>query len=242
MFRRSKVAGGFALALALLSLAAAACAQTVAPGKSIEREFGSLGITCAVDEKLARVLVTLTLEGQLVGQSALTHDSRKYRFNVKANGNTARGELRLQLSSPPQLSSVEAIILMRKGASPPVPFRGSLATWLAPDDLIYVERTFFLSPELKAQTTVRGLTKSNVTVDLYAGSTLLYSVSMNQASPVARIPDELILGDVRVAAGAKFILTIPTQLQLGQVLMQGQYQSRNTPQTAISADIAVWPW
>ncbi|HEX8127532.1 MAG TPA: hypothetical protein VF527_00295 [Pyrinomonadaceae bacterium] len=242
MFRRSKVGGGFALILALLSLAGAAGAQTVAPGKSVGRDVGALAITCAVDDKLARVLVTLKLEGQLVGQSALTHDSRKYRFNVKANGNTARGELRLQLNAVPQLSSVEAVILTRKGTSPLVPFRGSLATWLAPDELIYVERSFFLSPVLRAQTTVRGLSKSNVTVDLYAGSMLLYSVSMNQVSPVAQIPDELVLGDVRLAAGAKFILTIPTEQQVGQVLMQAQFQSRNTPPTNISADIALWPW
>lgn len=242
MFRRSKVAGGFALALALLSLAGAVGAQTVAPGKSVRRDVGSLAITCAVDEKLARVLVTLTLEGQLVGQSALTYDSRQYRFNVKANGATARGELRLQMSASPQLSTVEAVIATRKGTSPPLPFRGSLATWLAPDELIYAERSFFLSPVLKAQTTVRGLTKANVTVDLYAGSVLMYSVSLNQASPVAQIPDELVLGEVRVAAGAKFILTIPTELQQGQLLMQAQYQSRNTPPTSISADIATWPW
>lgn len=246
MSRRLKVARGLAVALALLLLllaaGAAVRAQTVAPGKSVRRELGALAINCALDERLARVVVTVMLEGQMVGQSALTHDARKYRFNVKANGTSARGELRLQMSAPPQLSAVEAVILMRKGASPLAPFRGSLATWLAPEDLVYVERTFFLSSELKAQTTVRGPTKSNVTVDLYAGSTLLYSVTMTQASPVAQIPQELILGDVRLAAGAKFFLTIPTELQQGQLLMQGQFQSRNIPPTSISANIAMWPW
>ena len=242
MSRRSEVVG-FARALALLLLlAAAARAQTVEPGKSVERALGPLAVSCAVDDKTARVIVTLNIEGQLVGQSALTHDSGRYRFNVKSQGSSARGELRLQIVPSPQLSTVEAVILTRKGTDAPVPFRGTLATWLAPDDLIYAERSFFLSPELKAQTIVRGPARADVTVELYAGSVLLYSVSMNQASPSAQIADELVLGDVRVAAGAKFFLTIPTQRQTGQVLMQAEFQSRNIPPTKISADIATWPW
>jgi hypothetical protein len=241
--RRSEVASGFARTLAmLLLLAAATRAQTAAPGKSVQRELGPLTISCAVDDRLARVLVTLSVEGQLVGQAALTHDSGTHRFNVKAKGSSARGELRLRMAPSPQLSTVEALILTRKGAARLPTFRGPLATWLAPDDLIYVERSFDLSPDLRAQTTVRGSAKSNVTVDLYAGSTLIYSVSMNQASPAAQIPEEVILGDVRLAAGAKFFLTIPTLQQTGQVLMQGEFQSRNIPPTKISADIATWPW
>ena len=61
-----------------------------------------------------------------------------------------------------------------------------------------------------------------------------------QASPNAGITDPLLLGDVRISAGASFTMTIPTPLQTGQMFMSAQFQSRNIPPTKFAAAIAAW--
>lgn len=237
-----KLVIAIAVVLACLGVSAEARGQTVSPGQVVGREIGPLTIDCAVDGTHAAVVVTLALDGKLVGQRALTPDNRDFRFDVAAGASSASGTLSLDLETAPQLSSVEADIATRRDRGPPVPFRGAVATWLAPDDLVYVERTFDLTPDLSARTIVRGSSKANVSVTLFAGSTLIYSVSMTQAAPVAVITDELVLGDVRIAPGMKFMTTIPTPRQLGQVVAEGQFESRNIPKTSISAAIATWPW
>lgn len=218
---------------------ASAAAQTVAPHEAAEHALGPLTVAYTVDGVRARIKVDLRLANQPVGQTVLTPEAPHYRFNVAAGADRASGTLSATFAAPPDLSSLDSVFETAT-ATAAWTFRGAVATWVAGTDLIYIERTYDLSPEVQAHTTVRGAAKAQVRVELYAGSAVLYVVNMIQASPVAVIADELVLGDVRIAAGAKFTLTIPTPQQKGQVLMQGKFSSRSIPETSIAAAIAVW--
>jgi hypothetical protein len=181
--------------------------------------------------------VKLTIKGEFVGESVLMPSSPEYRFAVNAGQDSACGVIQLRMAAPPRNSTVDASI-----SCMPQAFTGSLVSWIAPDDLVYYEQQYSLTPDLSALTTVRGTARNNVTVTLMAGSVAIYSVTMMQASPNAIIQDSLVLGDVRVAPGASFALTIPTSLQSGQMFMKATFQSRNIPPTKFAAAIAVWPY
>ena len=104
------------------------------------------------------------------------------------------------------------------------------------------EQDYDLTPELQTRTHVVGDAKNGAQVDVYDGTVLVASVSMTQASPVAVIPHEVVLGSARIASGATFTLTIPTPLQLGQVVLQASFQSQGGPLTPFASAIATWPW
>lgn len=212
----------------------------ISAGQSIHRDIGPLGIDIAVDELYARVTVTLKLGGALVGEQVLTPDSSGYDFAVINGPDTARGTIRMLLVAAPRLSAINAKVVAMHGKDPPLGFIGSLCSWLAPENQIWAEQTMALMGDLTAQTVVRGSNRTNVTVTLMSGSLVLYSLTVTQASPVAQIPDSLVLGDVIVAPGAKFTMTIPTAMQSGQMFMQAVFQSRTIPPTPFAADIAIW--
>jgi hypothetical protein len=185
--------------------------------------------------------VILTLGGVGVGESLLTPEAPTYEFRVSAGEARARGALRYVPAAPPLMSSLDAELTELAPRSTETPFRGRVAAWVAAEDLIFHESTFALSPELFARTQVRGWSRSNAMINLYAGSVLLASVATTQGSPVARLDQPIRFGDALVEAGATFTLTVPTAAQRGQMFLQATYQSGNTPSTTISSAIAVWP-
>ncbi|HVZ37955.1 MAG TPA: hypothetical protein VHI13_01665 [Candidatus Kapabacteria bacterium] len=237
-----KIVAMVALALLCLLGSEDAGAETGSSAQSFHRRFGSLVVDGVVDGTRARVTVKLTLAGEFVGEAVLTPDSSGYRFATNVGRDSARGAMRLRLAAPPQISSVDAELVTSAStsATAPIGFTGSMYSWTAPEDLIYAEHVVNLTPDLEAVTTVRGASRTNVSVVLLAGTVPVYTLSVNQVSPTATISDSLALGDVRIASGATFILTIPTTEQLGQLVMQATFQSRNIPPTSYSAAIAVW--
>lgn len=226
--------------LAALGAAVPAAAQTVAPGGSALRNVGPLFVTATVDTAGPRVRVTLALAGHRVGQALLAPESPEYRFDVRTGDASASGTLSLRRAPAPGLSSVQGDVAVRGGGGPPAAFQGSLATWAWPETLPRIERRTWLSPEISVRTVVRGEAGTAATITLYTGQEVMGELAVTQASPVAVVPDDLVLGDARVSAGTTFTLTIPTPLQQGQVFMRGQYRTRNTPDTAIAAAVAVW--
>lgn len=231
----NRIIATVALALFILLLPDFAGAETGAGGFQYHREFGALTVEGFVDEERARVTVKLAIRGEFVGESVLTPNSPEYRFAVNVGQDSACGVVRLRMVAPPQQSVVDASI-----GCTPKSFTGSLVSWVAAENIIYSEQQFPLTPDLSAITTVRGAARTNVTVTLMAGSIAMYTLSVVQASPNAVITDSLVLGDIRIAPGASFALTIPTPLQQGQMIMSAQFQSRNIPPTKFAAAIAIW--
>jgi hypothetical protein len=236
-----KIVAMVAFTLAWVTCSGAVGAITISPGQSIRRDIGSMTIDATVGKEHANVTVAVKLRGELVAERVLMPGSAEYRFAVASGGDSARGVLRLVLAAAPQISSLDAEITCMPAGNAPVGFTGSIATWLAPDNQIWFDTTMALTPDLFARTTVSGPNRTDVMVTLLAGSVTMYTVSVNQVSPVAVIRDSLVLGDLRVAAGATFTMTIPTSEQRGMMFMQALFQSRDIPPTPISAAIANWP-
>jgi len=241
---RWRTRGAAALAALLLvsrlGLAFPAAAQTVSAGGTERRELGPLAVTVEVDSVRAQVRVTLALAGEMVGQAMLAPDAPAYQFDVQAGGAAAAGTLSLQWAPGALLSALQADLSTRSGPGPPEVFRGSVSTWAWPDTLPWVDQRFWLAPELSVRTRVRGAAGAAATVTVYAGETPMFETSVMQASPVAIVPADLVVGDTRVTAGTSFTLTIATPMQQGLVLMTGRFQTRTTPETPIAAAIATW--
>ncbi len=101
--------------------------------------------------------------------------------------------------------------------------------------------TFPLSPSVSVVTNVFGDARNNASVTIMSGSMPVWVGSMNQVSPIATVPTELKLGSLNIKAGTTFTLTIPTTMQNGNVLMQGEIQSPPNTWQPIIAIIAMWP-
>lgn len=101
--------------------------------------------------------------------------------------------------------------------------------------------TYVLSPSVSIVTNVFGDGRNMATVSIVNGTVTVWSASMTQAVPVAETTFDLDLGSLSIKAGAKFTLTIPTQQQLGSVLMQAELQSPPNPWFKFTAVVAQWP-
>jgi hypothetical protein len=238
---RLSIVAVVAFILASLSWPGKIGAATISPGQSIHREVGPMTIDATIGREFARVTVALKLHGVLVGERVLTPASTEYDFAVVNGLDTAHGAVRVAFATPPHLCALHAELSSKSGPAAAVGYTGNLATWLATGDQIWLDTTIALAPDFFAHTVVSGANRTDVTVTLLAGSAVMYTVSVTQASPVAVISDSLALGDVHVAAGTRFTMTIPTQLQRGQMFMQALFQSSNIPPTSFAAAIATWP-
>lgn len=236
-----------ALAAGLAFVAPLGSAQTVAPGEGAERAFGPLRVRVDVDRSRQRTRVTLTLAGELVGQTVLSPKRARYRFSVVNGTANAKGSLNATFADAADLSMLEGSFVVGS-PSGPLHFTGTLETWLAAHPAAGAanafndvsEQDYNLTPELRTRTRIIGDAKNGAQVDIYVGTVLVASVVMTQASPVAVITHEVILGSARLASGASFTLTIPTPLQQGQVVLQASFQSQGGQLTPFAGAIATW--
>lgn len=105
----------------------------------------------------------------------------------------------------------------------------------SPDSIVY-----HLTPTLTVVTKPLGTVKNNANVTFYAGSILLYTVTVTQTSPVSVCSYNLLLGSVKIEQGMQLTLQIPSSLQPGSIFLQATYSDLNVPQTTINAMVATW--
>jgi hypothetical protein len=100
---------------------------------------------------------------------------------------------------------------------------------------------FQLTSTISFTTSVFGENRDMARSDIYFGSALVYSVSMSQALPKTQLPFDIIYGGTSINEGGIFILTIPSEIQLGSVLAHITFVSQTGSQPApFSAYIADW--
>jgi hypothetical protein len=101
--------------------------------------------------------------------------------------------------------------------------------------------TFFLTPEVSIVTNVFGDARNAAGVQIVAGSTVLWSASLTQGSPVATVDQTIKFGNTTIEAGARFTLTVPTPFQLGNVTFAGRVASGPNPPIDVNVQVASWP-
>lgn len=101
--------------------------------------------------------------------------------------------------------------------------------------------TSWLTSTVSVVTCVFGEARNEATAAIMYGSYMLWSGTMIQASPTIVINTELIYGSLRISRGATFTLTIPTQIQPGNVFLQIEVLSPPNPAQPFSAQVAWWP-
>jgi hypothetical protein len=228
------------LLLILIFYAPILNAQRISAGQKESREFGDLSITYTVSTEYAEVDVVFQLQNKIVGETILNWNNTSSDFDVSIDSASAKGSVSVHFSGSDQLSSLKAVVNITKNNKPSFNFKGEFATWQASDNLIYIEKNIYISPELRIVTSIAGEDFSKAYIHLYAINELLYSLTLMQSSPVAIISDKLIIGSTEISDGAKFTLTVPSPLQKGQVIMQCEFKSSNIPLTKFSSSIAAW--
>jgi hypothetical protein len=228
------------LLLILIFHALESNAQRISAKQKESRKIGDLTITYTVSSEYAEVDIVFQLQNEVVGETILNWDNTSSDFDVAFDSVCAKGSFSVCFSGSDQLSSLMAVANITKTNNPPIYFKGELATWQASDNLIFIEKDIYISPELRIVTSISGEDLSKAYIQLYAINELLYSLSLMQSSPVAVINDKLIIGSTEISEGAKFILTVPSPLQKGQVTMQCEFKSTNIPLTKFSSSIAAW--
>jgi hypothetical protein len=101
--------------------------------------------------------------------------------------------------------------------------------------------TCWLTPSVSVVTNVYGDARDEVLVSLIYGTVMIWNGTMMQSAPTVVIKTELIDGSLRISSGATFTLTIPSQIQPGNVFLQIEVLSPPNPLQPFSALIASWP-
>ena len=78
--------------------------------------------------------------------------------------------------------------------------------------------TYPISAQVSITTTVSGDARQYATVGIVNGSALLWTATLTQFAPTAEIPYDVLAGQLTIKAGGMFTLTIPTNLQPGNVV------------------------
>lgn len=99
---------------------------------------------------------------------------------------------------------------------------------------------YVLTAEVTIQTTVIGDQRNVASVAILDGSLTVWSATLTQPAPDAETTYALVLGSIKIDAGAGVELTIPTAIQNGSVMFQATIEQQGTS-TPISAQIASWP-
>jgi len=102
-----------------------------------------------------------------------------------------------------------------------------------------IQITFYWTPTASVTTSVFGSNRENASVAFYSGAALVYSATLLQFSPNATLP-ELILGNLKIAAGTTLMLSIPSPMQMGSVLMNGTITVPPSNPSPYEAFIAQW--
>ncbi len=101
---------------------------------------------------------------------------------------------------------------------------------------------FPISAQLSIQVSVSGDARQNATVSILNGSVVSWSTTLTQFSPTAELPYDIVAGDYTLKAGAGFVLTIPTTLQMGSVVARGTLVSPTQPDgQKFAVTVASWP-
>jgi hypothetical protein len=228
------------LLLLLIVYAPSSNAQKDSIGHTGSRKFGDLLITYAISSEYAKVDVVFQLQNEFVGEALLDWKNNSSGFDVALDSVKAKGSVSVDFAGSNKLSSLSAVVNILGTHKSPVYFKGELATWPSADNLIYIEETTYISPELRVVTSIVGENLAKVNIRLYAINELLYTLSLMQSTPVAKINDRLVIGTTEISEGATFTLTVPSLFQKGQVTMQCEIKSSNIPLTKFSSSIATW--
>ena len=96
---------------------------------------------------------------------------------------------------------------------------------------------------LNATASVNTTIVSNYTtalVEFKNSRTLIYSLTLVQAAPIAELPANLKLGMFTLISGT-LIMQLPSAIQNGTITLKGSYTDTNAPDpTEINAVVATW--
>jgi precorrin-4 methylase len=100
--------------------------------------------------------------------------------------------------------------------------------------------TYPISAMTSITTTVSGDARQYAVVSIVSGSLTLWSQTLTQLADKAKIPYDIVAGDLTVDAGGTLALTIPTTLQNGSVVV-GLMIKTSTQTAPFNATVASWP-
>lgn len=101
--------------------------------------------------------------------------------------------------------------------------------------------TYQITADTSLVTVVSGASRSNATVEIMGGATMLWTALLTAVAPQAVLPQDIVFQGTVIQAGASFILIVPSQIQQGQVYFRGMVGSGAGPAQGIDAAIATWP-
>jgi hypothetical protein len=99
--------------------------------------------------------------------------------------------------------------------------------------------TYYLTGEIAIETTVLGEARNVVNVAILAGSLTVWSGTLTQQAPNLKTTYAITVGKVTIETGAEFELTIPTQLQPGQVFLKCIVDQQGVS-TPFNGQVATW--
>lgn len=215
--------------------------ESLVPGMSVMRAFGSAQLWISVDRRLAELELEVLLGGQPVFKQMLTPEASTVRLNL-VNGTTAlRGSLMVHFGYPGAQSFADGDFVVRSDAVS-TPFRGEIVYWQSPEHLLQKQQERWITPEIRVVTGVLMQEQQAAEVQLYAGTQIMDTLALSQGANDVEIGTAFNVGTVHIDPGLKVHLQPATPQQDGAVYLYGTFASSNLPHVAYSGAIATWAY
>lgn len=112
---------------------------------------------------------------------------------------------------------------------------------VAAGDTPIVERTVWITPEIRADTRVLGDDIQSAQVTFSSGSQIMLVIALSQGANTAINDRGSIIGTARIDPGLRLDLQIATPLQSGAVYLDGRFASSNLPNVHFQGALVTWP-
>jgi len=207
----------------------------------VERAVGPAGFLIRVSKTLAQVDVDIQLEGRTMTTVILTPKTNTASLDLANGGASIRGGLGAHFGYPGERSSLIADFVVTQKAES-TPFRGDLAAWISPSQLVLDRQERWLTPELVVTTSIIDDPAEPVTITFRTVNVTFATLTLSSGANSAVVDRGYEIGTVQVAPGMTLQLQPATPTQDGQVYLKGTFVSSNLPKVDYAGAIATWPY
>ncbi|SDG68537.1 hypothetical protein SAMN05216466_104459 [Paraburkholderia phenazinium] len=219
----------------------------VEPGVPVEQSYGVMGLRFMVERQAAALNVSISLDGQEVGEQTLTPFDNIYLLDMRMQQNGVEGSLVAHFGMAGEVSSLEGDFTVTQCQGPAndckaqqVRYRREFANWVWTTPVMLKHWTVWLTPELNAEITLQFIANQNVEVKFLTAGQFIRTTSLSEGANSSRFPQGAMVGTVSIAPDMVVTLRPATPVQMGEVTLRGRFSSSDHHSVKYDGTLAAW--
>ncbi|MDB4921802.1 hypothetical protein [Mucilaginibacter sp.] len=225
--------------LLLLLLPYVGRSQVIENGKYYQKQLGSsFSAKIKPSQSGKYVELVLAYKEQAIVTHTLTATDSVTAIDSRWNTGSITGTIKLKVGRNHQISTLDANLKLTEPGDNNQ-FVGQLAGWNTTDQT-GSQQSYDLGTVCSIKTTISGDNQDITTIIFYYVNTPMYNITLTPVTPSATIPNDLTIGRLTIAKGAKIVMQVPSKLQKGYIQLSCTITSDDHDPAKFSAQVASW--